>query len=443
MSYLTSRHSEFEVRRWYLSNCHKPEVLTLLSFELDGDRSDIMNRNRNSYICMYCGETKYDNRTKEHIVPKCLGGKLTLNAKGNTAVCKNCNNEGLSSLDQELCTHSPLSAVASNVLGKSMWRTWDKDHSCNDLLTEAKPIWENNLLLNYHNYPQIIFDNDNTYYLGDEKEFREYGMYDSKELLFKSAKNWLVNFKSGKNKSRITDHIKEHPPGRFPPRLFSRRDLNSIKNNFSKTTFYLRYQSNEDLDFAIHKIEQLAYPEKNNEWQRVRGSHEPSLVINYDLVKVNRCLIKIALNLLANSCVNTIVNIHNFESSFKKVLGEEPFRRGDLKSVGFVYNRCIQQIAKPDHAHSFRIVHDLDQWHIFLCFFGGEIGAYVKFDGPSSESWTTLDILAPLESSLWKYEPYNFILPMMNVTIYNPEESINRLFREKILLSETGSQEYY
>ena len=46
-----------------------------------------------------------------------------------------------------------------------------------------------------------------------------------------------------------------------------------------------------------------------------------------------------------------------------------------------------------------------------MAFFGGQIGAAIKFPGPSNESWRTLDVTAPINSPEWKATPSSLLIP--------------------------------
>ena len=83
---------------------------------------------------------------------------------------------------------------------------------------------------------------------------------------------------------------------------------------------------------------------------------------------------------------------------------------------GFVHAEDIQTIKAPGNAHSFRLVHLDQKWHVFSSFFGGKIGSYVRVPGPNHEAWRCADIVAPLWSKDWTVST-RAILPAMKVHV--------------------------
>ena len=88
--------------------------------------------------------------------------------------------------------------------------------------------------------------------------------------------------------------------------------------------------------------------------------------------------------------------------------------RADLAfATGFVHAQDIQAIKGASHEHSFRLLYVDGAWSIFLCFFGGDIGAYVRLPGPNHEEWNSIDINAPIKSKDWTVSK-SPLLPLMN-----------------------------
>ena len=109
-------------------------------------------------VCIYCGEPAAGLRKSEHVLPEAIGGALTIKEACGRVVCHRCNNGVLSHLDQELCSRSYLSVVASQEIGAHVWQAWDVDHSSRNLLVEARPSWKDGELNTLISYPQLTFE---------------------------------------------------------------------------------------------------------------------------------------------------------------------------------------------------------------------------------------------------------------------------------------------
>jgi hypothetical protein len=96
-----------------------------------------------TWSCMYCGDVVEEGKPSggEHIVQESIGGGLTLNGVCDNRVCDTCNNK-LSPIDQELCSKSHLSVLASQQLDANLWQAWDIDHESTNLIIESRPKWD-------------------------------------------------------------------------------------------------------------------------------------------------------------------------------------------------------------------------------------------------------------------------------------------------------------
>jgi hypothetical protein len=122
----------------------------------------------------------------------------------------------------------------------------------------------------------------------------------------------------------------------------------------------------------------------------------------FDIGVVLRGLMKIGLNLIAASCPNTPVDRKAFSLATQIILGNGPMSIKTVRANGFVRAEDVQTISAQGNAHSFRLVHD-GSWYVYMSFFGGKIGALVRIPGPNHEDWRCKNIVAPLNSTDWKW----------------------------------------
>ncbi len=63
-------------------------------------------------------------------------------------------------------------------------------------------------------------------------------------------------------------------------------------------------------------------------------------------------------------------------------------------------------------SHSFRLIHDRGSWNVHFAFFGGRVGAFVRFRGPNRETWRTANVVSPIGSSEWQVSTTGLLLPL-------------------------------
>lgn len=129
------------------------------------------------------------------------------------------------------------------------------------------------------------------------------------------------------------------------------------------------------------------------------GSYLPTLRLIYDIPTVLRALFKIAVNLLSYCCPNTPVNRTHFGDVVRVVKGEAPVTASLIQGNGFIWASDTEPFRATGDAHSFRIIHAGRMWRVYFSFFGGRVGAFVRFPGPKRESWRFADVVMPLRSS--------------------------------------------
>jgi hypothetical protein len=125
---------------------------------------------------------------------------------------------------------------------------------------------------------------------------------------------------------------------------------------------------------------------------------------------VFRAFAKIAINLLAAFCPNTLVNRDTFGPVIRRIVGESYVQPQLLRAVGFVRAEGIRRISVKS-AHTFRLLYHSGQWNTLMSFFGGRIGAFIAFPGPNGESWNSADIVMPLREGDYRIQTSKFVEP--------------------------------
>ena len=127
--------------------------------------------------CIYCGEIETEF-SREHIVPEALGGTRVLDG-----ICRICNEGVLSNIDQELCSKSPLSLIATREIEKPLLQFWDVDHTTNGLLVEGHYVAKADA---FHSYPQIIFEPTRNHIRGDFEEVQSIGQKEFQRIVIEA-----------------------------------------------------------------------------------------------------------------------------------------------------------------------------------------------------------------------------------------------------------------
>lgn len=374
-----------------------------------------MTENTSNKRCVYCDEPIGKIGQGEHIVPKAIGGGKTLKT-----VCQRCNNQ-FSQLDEHLCSRSLLGIIASQELDRGMMKSWDIIRSETNLIVEAEPDWENSGM---RHFPQIILDNGKLMIYGSTEETFEIGAsafcHTIKRAAMKSVRRYVRN-EERKGKTLAFERINldnfSDFPARYPPRIFTRLRIKELaqRNKEDKgASFTIRFLNKPDANQLIRRIRDWITLPDQPKSERVIGSCRPPFSVDYDIRIVCRALSKIAVNLIAFVCRETPINQSDpYIRLFTQIIkGELTFPNQMLRCVGFVHTSNIASISKPGPYHSFRIAYADGKWHIFCSFFGGRIGAFVRFKGPHQGKWCNVDILAPIGSSKWTVNYSSLLLPM-------------------------------
>ena len=270
----------------------------------------------NKRPCMYCGTPTKKTGRGEHIIPEAIGGARTLNDGSDKAVCPDCNSGVLSQLDNELCRRSFLAIAASQHMDDAyLWQAWEIDHAANNLILEARPLWDNDkVLVGLACYPQLVFDRESGVQLyGAPEEFYSFGPEHFAPVLFRAVRRAFKGT-AGKKRSLHLERVQSgllYEGCRLAPHLFARR-IDEIARNINEQSFTLRYVNEDDRRFAFQCMDKLGDGRKLNRGRVKPGSHTPSLCCYFDVASTLRALMKIGLNLIADQCPNTPVNEESF-----------------------------------------------------------------------------------------------------------------------------------
>ncbi len=255
---------------------------------------------------------------------------------------------------------------------------------------------------------------------GDWEEAAGFGWDDFTKVLFRSAYRCFERYRAGVKGAIHFERIQPDSISagcRLAPRIFRRSSIWEIARGIHKDqSFILRFVSEDDKRLALHRLSGLDRGPKINQSTRRLGSHQPRLCTYYNLGTAFRGLLKIGFNLVAAYCPNTPVNHRDFASVVRLILGKVHPGSDLIAANGFIHAVDVADIKGELGEHTFRLVHLDNAWNVYFSFFGGRIGAFVRFPGPNHEWWRTVDIVAPIRSKDWGVS-YSPILKMLKANI--------------------------
>jgi hypothetical protein len=355
---------------------------------------------QSNHPCMYCGKPVGRVRRGEHLIPEALGGALTTHD-----VCGRCNG-AFSDIDRELCSRSPLSAVAARELDSTLWQAWDVDESAGNVLLEGRPDFARS---SFWCYPQLIVLPSHVEFRADFNELMEFGSDRFNVLFSRKLRRLFWEHEHGNRKAfhlyRVRGSEKLFAHYRYPPRFFVR---GSVADACGDKSVELRFVTPADRLMALRSVERGSALAPMKSARRAIGSELPVMRFFFDGARVWRALAKIAVNLLHHYCARTVVTLETFPSVIAEIRGAQTFSPSRMKEGGFVWASDVDALKSEDGEHAVRLFHAEGHWHASFAFFGGQCGAVVRFPGPTFERWTTLDIRAPLKSPHWTVTPMSF-----------------------------------
>lgn len=361
-------------------------------------------------ICLYCGKPLKKVKRGEHVVPKALGGTITIRN-----VCQNCNDNLLSPLDTELTSESPLKILVWDELGGASEYCWDYQQRF-DLALEARPGKQvGTKYIHVVPWPQLILHEKEPVFVADCDEVMNFGHEYFERFMAYLRRARASLDPSGKSRSWHWQHVPVAPSlGRYPPRVFTRHTFRDLDE---RSAFICRYTGDVDRGWILWKLDNWRHSKRALKTGQSWGVTNPQFFCSYRLQYVLRALAKIGVNLLALYCKRTPVDCFTFRQAVDFILHGKAFGKGQLG--GFIYNEDIMALGCPKGSHLFRLSHlPNGLWRLYCAFFGGRFGATVAFPGPNNEDWVMADIRTPLKSSDWEFTGHGVIaMPRMRVTL--------------------------
>jgi hypothetical protein len=279
-----------------------------------------------------------------------------------------------------------------------------------NLLIEARPRWDDGVLQHLIPYPQIVFERSGPHIRGDAEEMDSLGRERYTQVLLEGVLRALKAFNKGKRRGLKYEMVMSNAArkgNRYAPRIYAPYSIKELQQAGKRRQYRLRFISDEDKEFAVKELGNMAGWKPFTVFEERLGSRVPNFSITYDPVLSMKGLMKIGLNILAAFCEKTTVNFTSFNEAIRQIFENQADPSMLLAGNGFVKADGIQEIAVAG-AHTFRMVYfntdrlgKAGQWVIYSSFFGGRIGGVISLPGPNKEEWETLDIVAPINSKNW------------------------------------------
>jgi hypothetical protein len=282
-------------------------------------------------------------------------------------------------------------------------------------------------------YPQITFERKGPDVRGDSEESLQFGREDFAKVVIKAVQQCFGRYRAGERGALHFERVRSgviHDHYRLAPRIYTPHSITTIAENIRKQSFILRFAREEDKHFVLQSLPNLSERRQLHNWACKLGSRYPTICFFFDIGHTMQALMKLGLNLVAAYCPHTPVNHESFATAIRIIRGEAGQIPPRVFLVnGFVHAEDIQAIKAPGEAHSFRLVHMDQKWHVFSSFFGGRIGSYVRVPGPNCEGWCCANIVAPLKSKVWTVRTSS-ILPHMKVRVeWNDGRAVTPSFK--------------
>jgi hypothetical protein len=344
--------------------------------------------------CLYC--STISTRSKEHLIPAALGTKEYI--RKGVAICGKCNNGTLSKLDNELCTKSFLSMIASRELEKNLCNLWAIEESNERVFIEAYPVWNGDVFQRFVPFPQIVFTSGRPRFYLDGNDVLRHDTSDVMSLLTRLVKKQFSIYKV----ERKACHFEKVPNSlitsshEFPPRVLFRKTFAELAESYShrkkQSSLIFRYLKDLDLKKAMIAIDALDSPNKlSNQWDRCRLAKLNRVGVDYDVCLVFRALLKIGLHLIHHVSRNNDISSNEYTMVRDIITGKRVVREEDLVYQGFISTKQFGFIFDDaPKNHQFLIQNCDGIWTVISSFFSKSIGTCVRFKGRNRDFWNSV-----------------------------------------------------
>lgn len=318
-------------------------------------------------------------------------------------MCPKCNNGVLSDLDKELCSKSPLAFLVLQHIGTPFQYIWDVDQGEKYLL-ETNPTRD---LQGARLWPQAVFHRGEPRFHADGEEMGRVGPNRMLTAFHEHLRvAWWAMQHGLERKVWIWERI-HNPPSLYPPRVFVRRAFQDFSPQMH---FICRYANAADRNLVLRQVSRWRLRTKNSKSGVVLGSKYPAIRYSFDAFFVLRALVKIGLNILVWQSSGSF-DPPRFVQAIEFVARGTSYTSPIWETGGFTLPSQVSAIRCPQRAHKFRLLFDRGWYYLVCVFFGGHMGATVKFPGPSPSDWRTLDVTAAMGSESMEAQPSSLLLP--------------------------------
>ena len=188
---------------------------------------------------------------------------------------------------------------------------------------------------------------------------------------------------------------------RLPPRISCQKSLTQF--NADPVMFHLHYLDVRDRQKVLDVLSNFDWASRAAARETRPGSHEPTMQVNFCVTNAIQAICKIGFNLLAFCCPSTPINLTTFPRTVRWITsGDYNPEFGDVQKFGFIRPAAVNELQCPPRSHKFRLVYDISShtWKMYAAFFEGKVAAYVAFDGPHHETWSTMEVIAPYDKPM-------------------------------------------
>lgn len=241
-----------------------------------------------SRTCMYCGTDLKGCTSREHVIPRALGGTVKLRG-----VCISCNSGELSRLDRLLASDAPIRPLACDCVADLQEPAYDYC-ARTDLALEAR------ILRDYQascSWAQVILHHDKAFFYTDGLELQRAGSERYLRVFYSRLMIARNTLRDGSPRPRwIWESVQRSPRlGQYLPRVFTKHTFSELTDRIH---FVCRYIPPIDQGRMSHQIDNWRPLEGKIQAEQSWGTRSPEGSFCLDSRTLARALVKLGLNLL-------------------------------------------------------------------------------------------------------------------------------------------------